>query len=183
MNDQPSSDAAPSGATSTASTHSASDDTSSDFHAAMSITRQYIKDLSFENPNAPAIYGKFSDEGFDIKIDVDITARAIEANIHEVVVGLNVTAGYRDTTAFIMELQYAAETRTNEDAPEDKLERALMIQVPRYLFPFLRNIVANTTRDGGFPPLLLSPINFRKIHESRRPQSAPEAVPETAKNG
>lgn len=176
MNDQPSSDAAPSGANPTASTISASDDPGSDFQTAMSITRQYIKDLSFENPNAPAIYGKFSDEGLDIKISVDITAHAIEANTHEVVVGLNVAADYQDTTAFIMELQYAAEARTDENAPEDKLERALMIQVPRYLFPFLRNIVANTTRDGGFPPLLLSPINFRKIHEGRRLQTAPEAA-------
>lgn len=172
MNDQPSTDAARSGATDTASTLSASDDPGSDFHAAMSITRQYIKDLSFENPNAPAIYGKFSDEGLDIKISVDISAREIEANTHEVVVGLTVTADYKETTAFLMELQYAAEARTDENAPEDKLERALMVQVPRYLFPFLRNIVANTTRDGGFPPLLLSPINFRKIHEGSRLQTA-----------
>lgn len=174
MNDQPSSDAAPSGATRIASTISASDDPGSDFHTAMSITRQYIKDLSFENPNAPAIYDKFSDEGLDIKISVDISARGIEANTHEVVVGLNVTADYKEATAFIMELQYGAEARVDADAPEDKLERALMVQVPRYLFPFLRNIVANTTRDGGFPPLLLSPINFHKIHEGRHLQTASE---------
>lgn len=174
MNDQPSSDAAQSGATGTASTLSASDDSGSDFHAAMSITRQYIKDLSFENPHAPAIYGKFSDEGLDIRISVDISAREIGANTHEVIVGLNVAADYKETTAFIMELQYGAEARVDETAPEDKLERALMIQVPRYLFPFLRNIVANTTRDGGFPPLLLSPINFRKIHEGRRLQTTSE---------
>lgn len=165
--------------TSPASTLSASDEVGSDFQAAMSITRQYIKDLSFENPHAPAIYGKFSDKGLDIKISVDISAHALEANTHEVVVGLNVTADYHDTTAFIMELQYAAEARTDENAEPDRLERALMIQVPRYLFPFLRNIVANTTRDGGFPPLLLSPINFRKIHESRRAQAAPEAAKES----
>ena len=80
MNDQPSSDAAPSGANTTADTISAADDQGSDFHAAMSITRQYIKDLSFENPNAPAIYGKFSDQGLDIKISVDISAQGIAAN-------------------------------------------------------------------------------------------------------
>jgi len=178
MNDQPSSDAAPSGADSTASTPSASDSQSSDFRTAMSIARQYIKDLSFENPNAPGIYTAFSDEGLDINVSVDIAASPVEKNIHEVVVGLNVTADYQQKTAFIVELQYAAEALVDESVSDDRLERALMIEVPRYLFPFLRNIIANTTRDGGFPPLLLSPINFKRIHESRR-----QAAPEPPKDG
>lgn len=141
---------------------------SSDLHTALSITRQYIKDLSFENPNAPAIYSAYGDDGPELKVSVDIAANALQDNSHEVVLGLNVAANFRETAAFIVELQYAAQAIVDDNVSEEKLERALMVEVPRYLFPFVRNIIANTTRDGGFPPLLLSPINFGKIHDGRR---------------
>ena len=172
MNDQPSSEPAQDNADIAADPASEPEDLSSDFHGSLTITRQYVKDLSFENPNAPAIYGTFGDQGLDIKISVDLTARSLEQDTHEVVVGLNVVADHKDKTAFILEIQYGAEARFRKDLPDDLRERALMVQVPRNLFPFLRNIVANTTRDGGFPPLLLNPINFRRLHESRR-ESAP----------
>jgi preprotein translocase subunit SecB len=162
-----------------ARTRPARDRQSSDLHTQLSITRQYIKDLSFENPNAPAIFSAYGEEGPELKVSVDIAANAIEDNSHEVVLSLYVSATFRETAAFIVELQYAAQAVVDETVSEDKLERALMVEVPRYLFPFLRNIIANTTRDGGFPPLLLSPINFGKIHDGRRRQQRSETATET----
>ena len=199
MNEQPSTDAAPKdidtggedssdaapkdmdagGADSSARTQSARDSQPSDLHAALSITRQYIKDFSFENPNAPGIFGAYKDEGPELKVSVDIAANPMEDNTHEVVLSLYVSAKFRETTAFIVELQYAAQAVVDENVSEQKLERALMVEVPRYLFPFLRNIIANATRDGGFPPLLLSPINFGKIHDGRRQRQEPGSTKET----
>ncbi len=199
MNEQPSTDAAPKdidtggedssdaapkdmdagGEDSSARTQSARDSQPSDLHAALSITRQYIKDFSFENPNAPGIFGAYKDEGPELKVSVDIAANPMEDSSHEVVLSLYVSAKFRETTAFIVELQYAAQAVVDENVSEEKLERALMVEVPRYLFPFLRNIIANATRDGGFPPLLLSPINFGKIHDGRRQRQEPGSPRET----
>ena len=194
MNEQPSTDAALSGEDSSdaapkdmdaggedssARTQSARDSQPSDLHAALSISRQYIKDFSFENPNAPGIFGAYKDEGPELKVSVDIAANPMEDSSHEVVLSLYVSAKFRETTAFIVELQYAAQAAVDENVSEQKLERALMVEVPRYLFPFLRNIIANATRDGGFPPLLLSPINFGKIHDGRRQRQEPGSTKET----
>ncbi len=181
MNEQASSDAAPSSGDSSARTPAARDSQSSDLHTALSITRQYIKDFSFENPNAPGIFSAYGDEGPELKVSVDIAANSVEDNAHEVVLSLYVTATFRETTAFIIELQYAAQALVDENVSEEKLERALMVEVPRYLFPFLRNIIANATRDGGFPPLLLSPINFGKIHDGRRQKQASDSPKEPPK--
>ena len=144
----------------------------SEAHTGLSISRQYIKDLSFENPNAPGIYRAYTREGPELKVSVDIAASAIGETSHEVVLSLSVAANFGETTAFIVELHYGAQAMVDDTVSQDKLERALMVEVPRYLFPFVRSIIANATRDGGFPPLLLSPINFGKVHDSRRQRQA-----------
>jgi preprotein translocase subunit SecB len=175
MNEQPSIDLEPSGEDAGEQSEEARGGRASDAHTALSITRQYIKDLSFENPNAPGIYSSFGDESPELKVSVDIAASPLGGNAHEVVLGLSVTASYHETTAFIIELQYAAQAEFDTDVSGERAERVLMVEVPRYIFPFLRNIVANATREGGFPPLLLNPINFRKIHDGRRRTPAPDS--------
>lgn len=134
----------------------------------LTISRQYVKDLSFENPHAPQIYAMFGDEGPDLQFTVDLAANPLGERSHEVVVSLNVTAKQGETTAFIMELQYAGLVTVGEGLADGPLERTLMIEVPRYLFPFIRASIATTTREGGFPPLLLSPIDFRQLYRERR---------------
>lgn len=188
MTQQPSSDAAPQGSDMGGEAPSAQpsdsqsttaqaprDSRPSELHAPLSITRQYVKDFSFENPNAPAIYDAYGEGGPELKVSVDIAASAIGETSHEVVLSLSVAANFGETTAFIVELHYGAQATVDDNISQDKLERALMVEVPRYLFPFVRNIIANATRDGGFPPLLLSPINFGKVHDSRRQQQAAAA--------
>ncbi len=149
---------------------------------ALTISRQYVKDFSFENPNAPQIYAMFSDEGPDLQFTVDMAASPLGERTHEVVVSLNVTAKQGETTAFILELQYAGLVTVGEGLAEGPLERTLMIEVPRYLFPFIRATIANATREGGFPPLLLSPIDFRQLYRERRLKAEPgaEAPPAAA---
>ena len=167
MTEQPSVDVEPSDEAAAEPSADARGGRPSEAHTPLSITRQYIKDFSFENPNAPAIYSAFRDDGPELNVSVDIAANPLDDNAHEVVLSLAVKATYKDTTAFIIELQYAAQAKTEPDTDPEKVERALMIEVPRYLFPFVRNIIVNATREGGFPPLLLNPINFAKLHRNR----------------
>lgn len=179
MSEQPSIDEAPGGEGADDVTDDATGETpggrASDAHTALSITRQYIKDFSFENPNAPDIYESFREEGPELKVSVDIAATQRAANSHEVVLSLNVSAKYEKFTAFIIELEYAAQADLGANVSAERAEHMLMVEVPRYIFPFVRNVIANATREGGFPPLLLNPINFRKVHASRQSEAAPES--------
>ncbi len=139
------------------------------------IVRQYIKDLSFENPNAPGIYGHMS-EGPAIRISVDINPALLAERRHEVAVGLQVRAVKADKVAFVLELQYAGVVVVGDSLSEDETDRLLEIETPRHLFPFIRAVVAGMTRDGGFPPLLLNPIDFAQVYQMRRRRDAEQTA-------
>jgi preprotein translocase subunit SecB len=143
------------------------------------IRRQYLKDLSFENPNAPEIFTKFGDEGPDIRVRVELASEVREERTHEVVINLEIKAYHGDTAAFIIDLQYAALVTLSEGLTGAETNRWLMVATPRYLFPFVRAVVANATRDGGFPPLLLNPIDFQQVQRNKRvvkPRTEPANV-------
>lgn len=142
------------------------------------IHRQYIKDLSFENPNAPAVYDFFAEEGPELQINVEMSVSELGTSAHEVVVAIVATANRNDTTAFIIELHYGGVVTLSDVVTAKQAEQILLIDVPRHLFPFMRAIIANTTRDGGFPPLLLNPIDFGQVYRDR--QAAREAPAEAA---
>lgn len=124
----------------------------------VTIGAQYIKDLSFEAPTTPAIFSTLQNTAPDIKINVDVRANHIQDNTYEVVLFANAQCKAGDTTAFILELSYAGLFVLN--AAEEHLRPLLLIECPRLLFPFARNIIADVSRDGGFPPLMLSPLDF-----------------------
>ena len=136
--------------------------------ATLAIHRQYIKDLSFENPNAPAAYDLFAEEGPEIEVNVEMNVVELSASIHEVVVAISAKATKDGMTAFVVELQYGGVATVGEGASPRQVEQILLIEVPRHLFPFMRAIIANTTRDGGFPPLLLNPIDFGQVYRDRK---------------
>jgi preprotein translocase subunit SecB len=143
------------------------------------IQRQYLKDLSFENPNAPGIFTKYGDEGPDIKVRVELASDVKEGRTHEVVINLEIKAYHNDTAAFIIDLEYAALVTMGEGLTDAQANRWLFVATPRYIFPFVRAIVANATRDGGFPPLLLSPIDFQQVNRNQRrvkPQTEPASA-------
>ncbi|HEY9539854.1 MAG TPA: protein-export chaperone SecB [Kiloniellaceae bacterium] len=133
----------------------------------LTINTQYVKDHSFENPNAPAIYGTLRTEKPDLNVSVEVTPKQLQDQVYEVVLGLKASAKIGETTAFMVELDYAAVVSIAPDVSEEMRERLVMIEVPRHLFPFARAILADDTREGGFPPLMMSPIDFAQLYLSR----------------
>ena len=142
----------------------------------ITIHTQYIKDLSFENPNAPESVAL--QEQPKINIDVDVEARTTQdQKLHEVTLKINVKADVADKVAFIAELQYGAVVTLNVE--EQHRLPVLMIEVPRLLFPYVRKIVSDLTADGGFPPLMLAPVNFEAMYAQRKQREAKQAAENT----
>lgn len=131
------------------------------------ILGQYLKDLSFENPNAPQSLAQQQQP--EISISVNVNARPIAANDFEVELHLDAKATAQDKVAFAAELVYAGTFRL-ENFPQQMLHPAVLIECPRLLFPFARHILAEATRDGGFPPLMLDPIDFASMYQRRMQQ-------------
>lgn len=127
----------------------------------LTINAQYIKDLSFENPKAP--HSLIQSSAPKIGISVDVQKEDFSANMHEVVLHLRAEATLEDDLAFLVDLQYAGLFTV----PEDANEKVFHVQCPELLFPFLRAVVANITKDSGFPSLLLAPIDFNNIYNER----------------
>ena len=135
----------------------------------LTIQSQYVKDLSFENPRAPQSLqpGQARPE---IQIRVDVRAQPLEAERYEVTLQLHVEAKAGADNAFMVELTYGGVFGLL-NIPPDSLQPLLLIECPRLLFPFARRIVADATRDGGFPPLLIDPIDFVTLFRRRQQQA------------
>ncbi|MDF1585148.1 protein-export chaperone SecB [Marinimicrococcus flavescens] len=135
----------------------------------LSILTQYVKDMSFENPRAPGGLGQGQPRP-EIQIGVDTRAQAVADGHYEVSIELNVEAKSGETTVFLLELSYGG-VFALANIPDDSLQPLLLIECPRLLFPFVRRIVSDVTRDGGFPPLLLDPIDFVTLYRRRLQQA------------
>ena len=125
------------------------------------INAQYVKDLSFENPRAPQSLMQQAGPP-SVDINVDVKAQSVGPENYEVVLTINASAKAQNETLFLVELSYAAIV-TVRNVPQQMLGTVVVVEVPRLLFPFARNIVAETTRDGGFPPLMINPIDFAEL--------------------
>ena len=133
------------------------------------INTQYLKDLSFENPKAPDSL-KIFDSKPEIKIDIDINSKPLKNHgddIYEVNLMIKGSTTVKNEIMFLIEATYSG-IFTIKNAPSDVLEKVLLIECPKFLFPFLRTIIANNTRDGGFPPLMITPIDFVGLYESKK---------------
>lgn len=140
----------------------------------LSILTQYVKDLSFENPRAP--FGLQPNQPRpEIQIQVDVRATPLAEGQFEIVVALNVEAKTGDQPVFLIELTYGG-LFALANIPQESLQPLLMIECPRLLFPFARRVIADCTRDGGFPPLMIDPIDFVQLYRRRLQQQA-EAAP------
>ncbi|MDX1539859.1 MAG: protein-export chaperone SecB [Geminicoccaceae bacterium] len=136
----------------------------------LTIQSQYVKDLSFENPNAP----KSLEAGGarpEIQIRVDVRVQSESETRHEVVLHLNIEARAAGNPTFMLELSYAGLFGLL-NIPADSRQAILLIECPRMLFPFARRIVADTVRDGGFPPLMIEPIDFAGLYRRRLQEQA-----------
>lgn len=126
---------------------------------------QYIKDLSFENPNAPASLSPRSEQP-NIGISVNVNARKLSDTDFEIDLVLNGKSGEAPDIMFSFDLVYSGIFRV-QNVPADALQAIVMIECPRLLFPFARQIVADAVRNGGFPPLFIDPIDFAALYRQR----------------
>lgn len=130
------------------------------------LNRQYIKDLSFENPKAPEIY-TYQNIQPKLDVSIDINATKLQNEIFEVENVINVTAKKDDETLFIMELVYAG-IFTIKNVSEELIQENLFTDCPTMIFPFERRIMADISRDADLPPLLLDIIDFEQMYESKK---------------
>ncbi len=137
--------------------------------AQLGIIAQYVKDLSFENPNAPNSLQKLGETKPSIDVSVNVNARQLGENVYEVDLKISATAKHEETPAFVVELVYAGLFGV-KNLPKEALQPFLLIECPRILFPFARRVAADATRDGGFPPLLLEPIDFATLYRQHQEQ-------------
>jgi len=131
----------------------------------LSILAQYTKDLSFENPNAPRTLGPAQNMP-NLSVQINVNARQLAADDFEVSLMLEGGAGQGADTLFKFELNYAGVIRV-ENFPPEQVQPVVMIEGPRMLFPFARQIIAEAVRGGSYPPLYLDPIDFHALYLQR----------------
>ncbi|WP_448205214.1 protein-export chaperone SecB [Azospirillum sp. sgz302134] len=143
----------------------------------MHVLAQYVKDLSFENPNAPQslMPGQAQPQ---VDIGVDVQAQPVGEDVYEVVLKLRCEAKQGESVAFLTEVAYGGLFQL-PGLPKEHHRAVLLIEGPRMLFPFARAIVAGCTQDGGFPPLMINPIDFVDLY---RRQTAAQAEAQQAAN-
>jgi len=127
------------------------------------LRAQYIKDLSFENPNAPGVLADLN-EPPQIEVSVNVGGERHGDSDYEVTLTINAEAKAGTETAFLIELVYSGYL-TVQGVPEEHIQPLVMIEGPRLLFPFARNIIADVTREGGYPPLFLQPMDFASLFQ------------------
>ncbi|MBV8938437.1 MAG: protein-export chaperone SecB [Alphaproteobacteria bacterium] len=142
------------------------------------VKGQYIKDLSFENPNAPHSLAVLETRP-SIDVRVDLRAQKLQEEFYEVQLAVNSRATLEGATLFLVELVYAGVFEV-VNVPADRLEALLWVECPFVLFPFARRVVADVTRDGGFPPLMLDPIDFHALYMQQRAKKSQEAEQQQA---
>jgi len=149
----------------------------------ITIMAQYVRDISFENPNAPASL-RVGAESPQMDVNVGMDARKIPddniEHLYETVLSVNAKAMRGDDVVFIAELQYGV-TVELKDVPEDQHHPLLLIEIPRLAFPYVRQILSDLTTQGGYPPLLLNPVDFQALYMARFKDDIEKAAKEGTK--
>ena len=134
------------------------------------VVGQFIRDLSFENPNVTRLLDGPGDNP-NLKIEVNVNAERVRPDLFQSAIDFKAHATNKDGTIYIMECVYGGLFKL-QNVPEQAMEPFLLINCPTILFPFLRRLVADITREGGFPPLLLDPIDFGGLYVRRQQELA-----------
>ncbi len=137
------------------------------------VLAQYIKDLSFENPKAPASLS-FDGQG-NINVSVNVNVAQLQENTFEVELAVNVAGGSETESVFVLEIKYAGVFGIIQDN-KDELERILLVHCPNVLFPYVRRLISDTTRDGGFTPLMLNPVDFMGLYLKKKADETASAA-------
>ncbi|MGB0670216.1 MAG: protein-export chaperone SecB [Rhodospirillales bacterium] len=138
----------------------------------LQVNAQYVKDLSFEAPSAPTIFTLMQTGKPDISVNIDVQADPLQENIFEIVLEIRGECKIGDSVAFVVELAYGGVFTLN--VPEEHRQPVLLIECPRLIFPFARAILADITRDAGFPPLMLGPVDFVAMYRNTLERMAAE---------
>jgi preprotein translocase subunit SecB len=139
--------------------------------AQIQVLAQYVKDLSFENPAAPM---SLQGQKPALEVGVDVQARGLGVDQYEVSIRVRADAKSANQTIFVCEVTYAGVFML-KNIGQENIQPILLIECPRQLFPFARRVVADTTRDGGFPPLMLDPIDFLTLYRAQLAQQKAQA--------
>lgn len=143
------------------------------------MVAQYVKDLSFENPQAPNFLALPQGQQPSLNIQINVNARPISETDYEVELAIEGRAEHANSVIFAVELKYGGVLRL-QGVPQENIHPVVLIEGPRLLFPFARQIVADTVRDGGFPPLMLDPVDFAALYRQRvAEQASPPATKQT----
>ena len=149
----------------------------------VSILAQYIKDLSVENPSAPQVYSWQVQPSLDVQFNIGVNSAP--ENVHEVILKIEISAKSENGVHFVIDLSYAGLFGLR-NVPDEALQPFLLIEAPRTIFPFARQIIAEAVSSTGFPPLLLDPIDFTGAYmaqlQAQQDQqgAAPGAAPQSA---
>lgn len=141
----------------------------------ISVLGQYVKDFSFENPHAPRSLAPNQAQP-QINIQINVNVGQLAPTDYEVILKLEGKAENSGTVLFAFDLTYAGVFRLL-NMPQDHLQPIVMIECPRLLFPFAREMIATATRNGGFPPLLLEPVDFVTLYQQRMAQEGQQQAP------
>jgi preprotein translocase subunit SecB len=133
------------------------------------VLAQYIRDLSFENPRAPEALRQTGAQP-QMDVGVEMNARGRDDGYFEVDLKLSARASREDGPLFHVEVLYGGVFEIT-GVPQEQMEQVLLIECPRFLFPFARRVIADVTSDGGFPPFLLDPIDFAGVYAARQAQN------------
>jgi preprotein translocase subunit SecB len=141
------------------------------------VLGQYVKDLSFENPGAPQSL-RPNEKAPKLDVNVNVNVRAQQTDF-EVELKLEARAARGDDTLFIVEVIYAGLFQIR-NVPTEHVQPLLLVECPRLLFPFARQIVADATRQGGFPPLMIDPVDFTALYRRRMAELGAQQQPPAA---
>jgi preprotein translocase subunit SecB len=145
-----------------------------DMSPGIRILAQFIRDLSFENPRAPdSLRAQAGPPQIDLGVEMNARARSDE--LYESDLKLTVTAQTNGETLFQIELLYGGLFQL-ANIPEAEIEAVLLVECPRFLFPYARRLIADLSGEGGFPPFLLDPIDFAAVYQARRAQAQGAAI-------
>ena len=148
------------------------------------VHAQYVKDISFENPSAPhSLKSGLENPKIDVNINLDV--RNLEdlqvKSLYEVALRISVRATRGDQTIYIAEVLYGV-AASMPNVAEEHHHQLLLVEIPKLAFPFARKVLADLIQDGGYPPLLLGPVDFAAMYLARFAQKSDESAPKAATN-
>ena len=133
--------------------------------SAITINSQYIKDFSLEIPHAPEIFLEIKNNP-NVNINVDINSRHLKENFYNVDLVFAINGDINDKKFFVIELTYSAVVQLN--IPQEHIEPVLLVEIPRMLFPFARQIITTSLTEAGLPPFMINPIDFVAMYNARK---------------